>query len=192
MSIEPHLSLSNPPEGFRVIEHKPHELLVLEYRTTGMGCMLAFISVVIVGLGGGFLIGFIAAPDQLKEMFSSAWSSAAAGICGALALVHFSFFVLFHRFGSTRITATRDSLVITKALFFVSWSKRFSRVSMKSLEQVKDGGEGEDSFPSWALALETPSRLVLLERQPIAQSDWLGPVLADWFGIPYKAATKRT
>ncbi|RBP43929.1 hypothetical protein DES53_105328 [Roseimicrobium gellanilyticum] len=183
--------MTSPPEGFQIIEYKPRELLVLEYRSTGMGCMLVFLSVLILGLGGGFLIAFVAAPDQLTQMFTSTWWAALAGVGGALSLIHFSFFVISHLFGSTRMTATRDALVITKSLCSITRSKQVSRLSMESLEQVKDGGEGEDSFPSWGLVLKTRSNHVLLERQPIAQSDWLGLILADWFGIPYRAATIR-
>jgi hypothetical protein len=64
------------------------------------------------------------------------------------------------------------------------------RVEVTAVRQVKDGGDGEDSFPSWALAVVGRTEMRVLSKQPIEKSAWLGLIVARWAGVtfePWKA-----
>ena len=66
-----------------------------------------------------------------------------------------------------------------------------AKAELKEVKQVKDGGEGEDSFPSWGLALIAGTEVHVLSRQPIDKSDWLGPIIAKWAGVEFEPAKVR-
>ena len=53
--------------------------------------------------------------------------------------------------------------------------------------QVKDGGEGKDSFPSWGLNVQVEKPYILLSRQEYQKSHWLGTMLKKWSGKPFKS-----
>ena len=64
--------------------------------------------------------------------------------------------------------------------------------SIQTLVQIKDGGEDEDSFPSWGLTLEaSDGKTELLFRQAYEKSEWLGQILAQWAEVPYLPAPKE-
>ncbi|MFK7817567.1 MAG: hypothetical protein AB8G99_02515 [Planctomycetaceae bacterium] len=48
----------------------------------------------------------------------------------------------------------RDALQIVTRTLSLSWTVTIPRNSIVKLRQVKDGGEGEDTFPSWGLRIE--------------------------------------
>ncbi len=75
-------------------------------------------------------------------------------------------------------------------VFFLSWKKRFSRDLIERVVQIKDGGEGDDSFPSWGLKLflRDGSSKTLLYRLPYEQSQWLGGVIGRWSGVNFEEA----
>ncbi|MBN3877292.1 hypothetical protein [Nostoc sp. JL23] len=128
-------------------------------------------------------------------------------------------FVTFHAFwitfGVTDFLAADDSFIVIKKLFWMSKQQEVTRMNIQYFQQVKDGGEGEDSFPSWGLELVTnqkiydgnislPSwipestinqiiytKIVLLDKQSIQKSDWLGSVLADFYKVEFCASEKR-
>ena len=71
-----------------------------------------------------------------------------------------------------------------------------ARDSIKRIVQEKDGGDGDDSFPSWGLKLEVEKEVEkirgtkLIQRQPYEKSRWLGGVLAKWAGVDFIEAAK--
>ena len=62
---------------------------------------------------------------------------------------------------------------------YLWWTKR--------IQQIQDGGDLEDSFPSWGLTVHTSKRFQLIVRQPYASSLWLGRVLGEWSGVEFRS-----
>ena len=66
---------------------------------------------------------------------------------------------------------------------------------------MRDGGQGDDSFPSWGLEVEadtntnpnidTDRKTTLLYRQPYEKSRWLGQVVARWAEVEFVEAAKE-
>ena len=56
---------------------------------------------------------------------------------------------------------------------------------IKTFIQIKDGGEGDDSFPSWGLEVEEKKKNSLISQQPYESSHWLGRFLARWAGVEF-------
>ena len=79
----------------------------------------------------------------------------------------------------------RDDLVMETAVLGFKRRKSIPKSSIRRLVQVKDGGGGEDSFPSWGLKVEGDKKATLIFRQPYEKSHWLGQVLAQWAGVEF-------
>jgi hypothetical protein len=174
------------PEGFELVTTSGPGVLEVVYRTHGMGCLLSFIGFGVLTLGPAFLGFALLSPEEFKEfVFVERWTPYAFG-CGALAIIYWTFFVLFHRFGSTRFVATRSALVVIKSLFFLRVKRSVDRTAIAVFRQVRDGGHEEDSFPSWGLELRGKRTVRLIARQPLEKSDWLGELLSEWFDVPYE------
>lgn len=79
-----------------------------------------------------------------------------------------------------------NRLTVRTRLLGTGWSRTFLRGNITCLRQYKDGGEEEDSFPSWGLYIEGRPSAKLLSRQPYKISRWLGRTLAHWAGVEFK------
>ncbi len=97
-------------------------------------------------------------------------------------------FVLWHFFSATTFEVEADRLKVTRRLFRHKKEREFLVAEIEAIQQIKDGGEGEDSFPTWGLAVEGEKGVTILSRQAIEKSEWLGPILADWIGVEYRLA----
>jgi hypothetical protein len=74
------------------------------------------------------------------------------------------------------------------------WHGGLASISIE-LRQIKDGREGEDSFPSWGLKVtgevdQGTKGFNLISRQPHGRSVWLGRVLADQLKVPFMQSLK--
>lgn len=182
--------MNNAPQGFRVSSEGADTPLTITYKSHGMGCMLAFMLAVPLGIGGSFLIVAVSSPSQFHEFGSHplAWIPL---LCGFIAIVYFLHFSLFNLFGSTRFVATERDLTVYRTLWFWTRKSRIDRTRIREFVQVKDGGGKEDSFPSWGLKVTGARTVNLLSRQPIEKSDWLGALLARHFGVEYLPSDDR-
>jgi hypothetical protein len=184
------------PEGF-AIWTDAHGAVIIEYRSRGVTGMLRFIGFMLVaGVGGA--IGFESAyPGALASFWQDGWFTKLCTVCASLAILGMVRFLLFHLFGHTALRFHPDVLEVRRRFFGMSWGGRIARERMRLVKQYKDGGEGEDTFPSWGVHIRgkwegnwlmwlTP----LLERQPYEQSEWLARVLADWYGVELERAEK--
>jgi hypothetical protein len=95
-------------------------------------------------------------------------------------------YALWFFFSVTTFTLGTDQLVVERSLWGYRRRRAFPRAAIRAVSQVKDGGEGEDSFPGWGLVVSASSRVKVLTRQPIDKSNWLGPVLAEWAGVVFE------
>lgn len=181
------------PSGFSLPENGG-EATVFHYRSTGMGGILIFVSLLLLVLGlmvlGHFDLAF------LKVMVKEAWWSPLAMLCGLWAYIHFLCFLLFHLFGVTVFSIRSDTITMTRKILLVKLCSTHHKNEVKHIRQLKDGGEGDDSFHSWGLELVlkekvawfTHKKLTLLSRQDREKSDWLGPQLASRLEVPFIAA----
>lgn len=183
------------PKGFTVLTADPTET-VIEYRSHGMGCILFFIGFAILWIGGISAFIFVSDHRGFVAWLTLVWQGSGwakfALLGGASGLCYFSCFLLFHLFGVTTFTLRPDGLAITKRLFGLSWTHHVLQSELQFVEQLKDGGEGEDSFPSWALAIQGHRRHYLLKRQQIEKSDWLGSEIAKFFQLEFRPCRQRT
>jgi len=178
------------PPGFSLVRSFPDEL-VITYKSTGMGCLLTFLVVVTVGLTGGLAFFEATEPGAIRVLVFAEWWTPLAFIGGVSAIVYYSCFVIFHIFGTTTFSVTDRALLIKRSLFGLSRSRQFRRDEIQCLEQIKDGGGSNDSFPTWGLRVVARRKHWLLKRQPIDKSDWLGQFLAERLAVDYKPSEKR-
>lgn len=170
-----------PPRGFR-LEPSDDDHFVIEYRTTGMGCAGVFFAVWLTVWTVGcvtFTGAALFAPDGIK------WSTLLLMLpfWGAEFLV--LGYVVWFFWSVTRFTFALDQLEAERSIPGYRRYRVFSRSQITSVRQIKDGGEGEDSFPSWGLVVIGSVGVIVLSRQPKTSSDWLGPIIATWAGAPY-------
>ncbi len=174
--------LEHPPKGFKVIEDNKFEL-VIRHRNAGMGCMTTFLLVWLGGWGWAcvaMLFQYVRpSPDQepvsLLIVLALWFSEFLVG--------GFFLYVLARR--SFRLEGSM--LTFEVEVFGIRKVRTVSKDDIRGVKQVKDGGEGDDSFPSWGLRLETGERrsISLLFRQPHESSRWLGQVLQSRLGVPF-------
>ena len=173
------VSTSPPPKGFTILPSSGGPPAIA-YRTTGMGCVMLFFGVWLAGWTAGCV--FLAyAVSTGKETAPSIWFCLPFWISEFLVLG----FVLWYFFAVTTYTFSPDKLVVEKRLWRFARVREFPKAGVKSICQVKDGGQGEDSFPSWGLRVDGEKCGVILYRQPLDRSSWLGPIIAQWAGVPY-------
>lgn len=170
-----------PPRGFEV-DSGESGVCVVRYRTTGMGCAGWFFAV--------WLTGWTA----ICSLFTVLALSQADGIDWLMLLFIVPFwiaefatlaYVAWFFWSVTRFRFEPDELVVERSLLWRRRQQVFLRQQVTAVKQVKDGGEGEDSFPSWGLVVLGTGGVFVLSRQPRDKSDWLGPVIAKWAGAPY-------
>lgn len=177
------------PKGFHVETDESGDELI-SYKTTGMGCLLWFLAILLLGIGGCFALVGYHDPAGMLKVFNGKGAWFCLG-CGFVAMIYFVSFLTFHLFGSTVFGLYPSELVIRKRLFGLSSAKSIDRDKMEYFEQIKDGGGGDDSFPSWGLNLIAGRRFKLLARQPIDKSEWLGSRLAKFFGIEFRQCSNQ-
>jgi hypothetical protein len=178
-----------PPPGYKLETGDSGELLI-EYRTTGMGCFGLFMFVWLSGWTIGCLV------------FTGAALCDPNGVDWALLLFMLPFWAVF--FGMvayvawffwsvTRFTFGADELAVERTLMGILRRRTFPRQNVKSIKQVKDGGE-DDSFHCWGLVVIGEAGVFVLSQQPKDKSDWLGPLIAKWAGVafvPYEPPAKE-
>ena len=181
-------------DGVHIIEHTRDE----------MGCMNSFISawltvwtfcclfLIVDYLNGGEMEDGSPMPLSFVMFFVAAWCLVA-------------WILLYAKYARKTFAIRNDVLEARTQVLALRWGMSIPRQSVIKVCQVKDGGENDDSFPSWGLNVEcsevednrlhrvmttslvpglrrgTATRTrSLLRRQPYEQSRWLGIVIAGW------------
>ncbi|MEX2288696.1 MAG: hypothetical protein WD648_16495 [Planctomycetaceae bacterium] len=178
------------PAGFSILAESPDELRIA-YRPAGMGCLLWFLVICLAWVGDGMTYSAISDPAGFRELMFAHWLSVLAFAGCLSAMVYFTWFVMFHLFGETVISVTSDQVSVSRRLFGLGRTKSIPRSDVSHVEQIKDGGEGEDSFPSWGLRLVGRRKCWLISRQSIEKSDWLGGRLAAILRVEFRPSEKR-
>lgn len=160
--------------------------MAITYRTAGMRSLAVFFFVwlIVWTIVCGFftykvLFGGLGA-DCIGLLFIF-WGGELAVL--GIMLVHFRTLTAF--------TFYPDRLVLERTLLHSRRQLSIPKEEIEVVRQIKDGGEDDDSFPSWGLAVEGRSNIDLLSRQDIEKSAWLGPIVAHWAGVEYVSSNKK-
>ncbi|MBN1998587.1 hypothetical protein JW935_13595 [candidate division KSB1 bacterium] len=189
------LKIEEPPKGFTVSK-KDNDTLRIVHTRTGMGCMNTFLSVWL-GIWTIFCIwllyDFFTGGSVEGEPPPSPWL-----------VVIFWFFeflvaglLIFLFFCKKQFLFSAEELVMETQILGLRNRQIIPRQTITHITQIKDGGEDDDSFPSWGLLVEGPKPGRLIYRQPPEVSSWLGNVVARWAGVEfsehsdYKAVLQR-
>ena len=170
------------PEGFSIDGEWENDTIIIRHNRIGMRAMNVFLilffavwtfaSIKVIGvywdekIHGGQVVFF--------------W---AAEILIAIFLAYLLFCNKIFQLSPNRL------IVRTKVLWYEN-IKTIHKLSISAFAQIKDGGDSDDSFPSWGLEVEGDSKLVLLYRQGYEQSYWLGNVFAEWFNVEFYKYTE--
>lgn len=192
-------ALKPPPVGFKLHAPAPGTVLI-EFVNERRSCLVIFLGIWMAGwtVGCVFLLSQLLAgqplapnePGDFMSTLSGSWLFAAPFL---LAEVGVGLLFLWLLRGRTELLLHEDCLMLRRSLFSYQHETRVSRSAVTRVMQVKDGGEGDDSFPTWGLKMEHArgETIRLLWRQPIERSDWLGPLVAEWARKPFEPSAQR-
>ncbi len=182
------LTATEPPKGFRVTASRDG-YPELTYKTTGMVAVAVFFAVWLTGWTTGCVLMshqmlFTGQPFRFSQLLLLIifWGAEFA-VIGT---------VLWLFCSETMITFYPDRLLVERTLHKYQKRWEMARKDIEGVWQIKDGGEGRDSFPSWGLIVAAKStEIKLLFRQKFEKSAWLGPIVARWAGVEYQASGPR-
>jgi hypothetical protein len=100
-------------------------------------------------------------------------------------------FVVWYFASSISFTFETDQLVVERSVFRYRRRRAFPKKEITAVKQIKDGGQGTDSFDSWGLVIMAAEGVQVLFKQPIDKSDWLGPIIAKWAEVHFEPAQER-
>jgi hypothetical protein len=174
----------------------------IDHVRSGMGCLNLFLAVWLtdwtlgcVGIIHAYLTGGkMDDGDPIPLWFVAAF------VIPWFIIVFLSLYFVFTR---KRFRITPDILQIETRLLFLHWNVSIPRETISEIKQIQDGGEGDDSFPSWGLKIRSSAlaksfvhRLILwnhfgrhnrmrtiLARLPYEHSQWLANILSKWSGV---------
>ena len=182
-------SVHSPPKGFKVIAASSG-FVEIEYRRTGMKAMNGFLIVWLtiwtaacVFLLHSYLNGGVMDDGDPMPFWFVAVFWAAELLVG--------WFLLYSLFCRKVFKIDYQALSMDVNVLGLRWRKSLQLKSVIELQQVQDGGKGEDSFPSWGLKAigeeDHDTKVInLISRQPHSRSIWLGTVLAEQLNVPFK------
>jgi len=179
--------IANAPKGFEFVESESGNPSIC-YRTRGSwGIGIFFIVWLMIWTPGCVLLTYraITAPPLENVFFYLFMIPFWIGEYLAIK------FVMWHFFSATIFEVEGGRFKVTRRLFRFRKERTFPVDEIEAIQQIKDGGEGEDSFPTWGLAVEGAKSVTILSRQAFEKSEWLGPILADWIGVEYRRVEGR-
>lgn len=168
------------PKGFQpAIEHDG--TILIQYRFSGMFLMTAFLVFWFVF----WTIGGYWAFQQPQSDFMTIWL-----VMWTFGEVAVGYSLLWMFFGRTTLKFDEAVLTVEKKLVIYRRHVEIPKNDIKEIQQVQDGGEGEDSFPSWGLKIVARKTHFLLRRQEYLKSVWLGNIIGKWSGLRFKPVPK--
>jgi hypothetical protein len=182
------------PSGFKIEKSATEK--VIRYRSQGMSCFVCFVGTVSLSMAVLFTLGLSFDVPQNFFGGGSEVVSSSPWIRYVMILLYAGcafgvFQALWKIFGITELKLSEKYLRVRKLLFFLSRSKTIESKNLVKVQQIKDGGEGDDSFPSWGLIAYTTQKHKLLSREPFEKSDWLGAEIAGYYNIPFEESSLR-
>jgi hypothetical protein len=188
---------TTPPDGFRILE-QGDGTLIMEYRASGIGCIGIFLCVWLTLWTVGWTWAYLLPTERWSEGSPPPLLFFLIAVAGAIFWGRELAKILW---GRTRVCLGKEELVVEERLVFEKKRRTCERHRIMAVRQTKDGGDtqdngygyittgNDDSFPTWGLFIESDTDLVVLSRQPIECSAWLGHVISDWCCKPYHEST---
>lgn len=176
------------PEGFD-LERQGKDVFIIRYKRTGMGCMNTFLFLWFAGwtVGSIFLLRQYFNGRVVEDGDPSPlWFVMVFLAMGVFLAVWLTYLVFCRK--SFRLDS--ENLIMETDVLGFKRRRLMPRTSIRRLVQVKDGGDGKDSFPSWGLRIEGEQKVTLIFRQPHEKSRWLGKILAQWAGVELSEVPK--
>jgi hypothetical protein len=93
-------------------------------------------------------------------------------------------FMAWHLYSVTAFTFGPDELVVKRSLPGFRRRRVLRRGDVRAVVQAKR--DGEDQLPIAELVVVGGDPVTVLWRRPITASNWLGPVIARWAGVPFE------
>jgi hypothetical protein len=172
----------DPPDGFQIAENDDGRWAV-RYRMAEISWRHLFTHLRLLWTGTAALVVVIGA--------------AGFGACGVMdylllligglalaAQILLAGFMAWHLYSVAAFTFGPDELVVECSLLGFRRRRVFRRAEVRAVVQAKR--EGEDQLPIAELVVVGGDRITVLWRRPISASDWLGPVIARWAGVPFQ------
>lgn len=177
----------SPPRGFEFTTSGDGDFMI-RYRTTGMGCAIVFFFVWLSGWTAGcvtFTAMALFNPEGVSYVLLA--------FMVPFWIVEFVTigFLIWYFVSRTSFIFQPDQLVIERSAIWYRRRRIFPKKEITAVRQIKDGGQGNDSFPTWGLVVMAGPGVQVLNRQPIDKSDWLGSIIARWAEVPYEPAQER-
>ncbi len=186
------------PKGFRVTR-EPTGSIWIDYHSGSVRgpaiffvIWVVFTSLACVGSVYDLYSGYDSLASFASYLAKVPWLGWLAVAVAAMFMIVLPAVVLaWFLFGQSRHGLSDEGLWVQKRLFFWQSNRFIPLQAMRSVRQVKDGGQEEDSFPTWGLRIQAEGDTNLLWRQPIEKSDWLGEVLSECYDIPFVPSDER-
>jgi hypothetical protein len=176
------------PAGFTVVPGDD-DAVIIHHKRTSMRAMNIFLTVWLIGwsvfcvvLVVKFLNG--ASMDDGEPV--SLWKM----LFFFLAEIVVACWLAYSLFCKQSFRIEAASLTVNTDVLGFKRTATIPRSSIRRIVQVKDGGEDDDSFPSWGLKVEGEKEVTLIYRQPYDKSHWLGGVLAKWAQVDFVEAPR--
>ncbi|MEA5508355.1 hypothetical protein VB715_01115 [Crocosphaera sp. UHCC 0190] len=166
------------PNGFTLIASGYYEF-VIKYKRTGMGCMNAFLIVCLV-LWLPFCLLILPFLLNLR-----AWLFIVIPLFMWGFAIGFIYLIIYSLFCQKTFYFDDNNLTIETKILVLRWEQKVQKNFIKSVIQIQDGGEDEDSFPSWGLNVEANKQVSVIYRQPYEKSHWLGQIIAEWAKVDF-------
>jgi len=175
--------ISLPPDGFR-LEYSEIGHPLIKYRTKGMTRVMIFF-IIWLSFWTSACVFFtkqaFTAPDGIKVgllLFMVPFWAAEFFTIG---------YVIWY-FGSVMgFELQPEKLIVSRNCLMYRKQRELLKNQISKIRQVKDGGEGEDSFDSWGIIVEADKKYKVLYRQQAEKSEWVGRILEKWSQKKYIA-----
>ena len=172
------------PEGF-TMEQEGKTRFIIYYKRTGMIGMISFLIIFLAVWTKGCIL-------LLQQDFGIEAARHGNSMPSWVVLiflgaeVFLSFKVIYFLFCRKIFRLNYGKLIIETHVLTYNRTQIIQKNSLRRFVQIKDGGEDEDTFPSWGLQAETDERkITLIYRQPYEKSLWLGQILAKWANVKF-------
>lgn len=181
-----------PPPGLSIVSQSAEEVVIDHQRVNNFGLprFIGGLAIVFLIVGIWPLLGHWHPWLFEGGRAPSLWFIAVWYFISLLALWK----AITLSFCRATIRLTSQAMEMRHRVGIISWRTITPVDGIELVRQMKDGGVDDDSFTSWGLYVGGPqgwldrSWRTVISREQRSQSDWLGPVLAEWYEVPYQPA----
>lgn len=171
-----------PPHGFQVVEGEDGRWTV-RYRAEDVQWRHVRLNVQMLGITAVVLITFISVAVFEAGGVVAYVLLVLTGLAFLFQLFMFVV-VAWHLWSVTTFAFAPDELIVERSLWGYRYGRAFRRGDVRAVVQAKPAGQ--EQLPIAELALVGDTRETVLWQRPIGASDWLGPIIARWAGVPFE------